>query len=68
MQLAKCVAWFPQGLDHFISLPLGFFIHDLGFHILGTLVGSISFIKLFIVEVFHEDLGTMFSFPVLANP
>jgi len=27
----KCVAWFPQGLDHFISLPFGFLTLDSSF-------------------------------------
>jgi hypothetical protein len=39
VQLAKCVVWFPQGLDHFISLFLGFLTPTLGFCILGTLMG-----------------------------
>jgi hypothetical protein len=62
----KCVTWFPQGLDHFISLPLGFLIPDFGFCILGALVGSTSFIESLVVEVFHEDLGTIFNLPMLA--
>ncbi len=31
MQLMKCVAWFPERLDHFISFPFGFFTPDLNF-------------------------------------
>jgi hypothetical protein len=54
-------------LDHFISLPLGFLIPDLGFHILVALVGFTSFIESFVIESFHEDLGTIFSFPILVN-
>ncbi len=63
----KCVIWFPHRLDHFISLPHGFLIPDLGFRILGALVGSTSFVESFVVEVFHEDLWTIFSFPILAD-
>jgi hypothetical protein len=54
-------------LDHFISLPPGFLIIDLGFHILGALMGSTSFIESFVVEVLHEDLGIIFSFLMLAD-
>jgi hypothetical protein len=54
-------------LDHFISLPFGFFIPDLGFHILVALVGSTSFIESFMIDFFHEDLGTIFSFLILVN-
>jgi hypothetical protein len=55
-------------LDHYISLHLGFFILDLGLCILGALVGFKSFIELFVVVAFHENLGTIFSFPMFANP
>ncbi len=68
MQPTKCVVWFPQGLDHFISLFLNFHIFNLGFHILGTLVGSTSFVELFVTEVLYEDLGTIFNLPVFVNP
>ncbi len=51
----KCVVRFAQGLDHFISLLLGFLILDLSFHILGALMGSRSFIELFVAKVFYED-------------
>lgn len=44
VQLVKCVAWSPQGLDRFISLPPSFFILELNFHILGALVGFTSFV------------------------
>jgi len=67
VQLAKCVTWFPQGLDHFISLPFGFLILDLGFRILGALVGSTSFVESFVVKVFHEDLGIIFNLSMLAD-
>jgi len=30
-------------------------------------MGSTSFIELFVVEVFHEDLGTIFSLPMLVD-
>jgi len=63
----KCVALFRQGLDRFISLPCGFFTLDSSFHILGVVVGSKSFIELFMVEVLHEDLGMIFSFPMLVD-
>jgi hypothetical protein len=63
----KCVVWSPQGLDHFISLVLGFVTLDLTFCILGTLMGSKSFVELFVVEVLHEDLGMISSFPMLIN-
>ncbi len=56
MHPMKCVVWSPQGLDHFISPPFGFLTFNSNFHILGALVGSISFVELFVVEVFHEDL------------
>jgi hypothetical protein len=68
VQLTKCVVWSPQGLDHFISLLLGFFTLNLGFCILGALVGSKSFIESFMLEALHEDLGTRSSFLMLANP
>jgi hypothetical protein len=29
------------------------------FHILGALMGSTSFVELFVVEVLYEDLGTI---------
>jgi hypothetical protein len=38
---SKCATWSSKRLNHFISLPLGFFIPDLGFYILGTLMGFI---------------------------
>jgi hypothetical protein len=56
MQPTKCVAWSPQRLDHYISLPLNFLILNLGFCILGALVGSTSFVESFVVEEVHEDL------------
>jgi hypothetical protein len=38
------------------------FTPNSGFHILGTLVGSESFVELFMVEVFHKDFGMIFNF------
>jgi hypothetical protein len=58
---------FLQGLDHFISLPLGFFTFALGFRILGAPMGSTSFVQSFVVEVFHEDLGTISNLPMFIN-
>jgi hypothetical protein len=52
--LTKCVVWSPQGLDHYVSLPLGFFTPTSSFHILGALVGSKSIIELFLLEVPQE--------------
>jgi hypothetical protein len=31
-------------------------------------MGSTSFVESFVIEVFHEDLGTMFSLPMLVDP
>ncbi len=62
VQLTKCVIQCPHGLDHFISLPASFLIPNLGFCILGALVGSASFIESFMVGAFHEDHGRIFSF------
>ncbi len=64
----KFVVWFPQGLDHFISFSPGFLIPNSGFCILDALVGSKSFIELFVGRALHEDLGTIFSLFVFANP
>jgi hypothetical protein len=63
----KCVALFLQRLDRSISLPCGFLIFYSSFHILGALVGSISFVELCMVEVLHEDLGMIFSLPMLVD-
>jgi hypothetical protein len=60
-------AWFPQGLDHFISFPLNFLTSSLGFCILGALVGFRSFVKLFVAEVHHKDLEMISSFFMLAD-
>jgi hypothetical protein len=56
-----------QRLDHSISLPSSFFILNLSFHILGTLVGSKSFIELFVAKVLHEDLGMISNLPMFTN-
>jgi len=55
-------------LDHSISLLFGFFILEFDFHILGKLLGSGSFVELFVAKALHEDLGTIFCLPMLANP
>jgi hypothetical protein len=68
VQPTKCVVWFPQGLDHSISLLPGFLTPDSSFCILGALVGATSFVELFEVEVFHEDLGMIFSLLMFTNP
>jgi hypothetical protein len=62
VQLVKCVAWSPQGLNHSISLPPDFLIPNLGFHVLGTPMGSRSFVEPFMHKALHEDLGTICSF------
>ncbi len=63
MQLAKCVAWSPKGLDHFISLPCGFLIFNSSFCILGALMGATSFVESFVIEVF----GTISSLPMFVD-
>jgi hypothetical protein len=35
---------------------------------LGALVGSTSFVELFVVEAFHEYFKTLFSIPMLVDP
>ncbi len=64
----KCVVWFLQGLDHFISFLFGFFTFDWGFHILGAPMRSTSFVESFVAEVLHKDLGTIFNFLMLTEP
>ncbi len=39
----------------------------MGFQILGALVGSRSFVELFMAETFHEDLRMIFNFPMLVD-
>ncbi len=68
MQPSQCVVWFPQRLNHSISLPLNFLTLDLGFHILGTQMGSTSFVESFVVKTLHEDLGMISSLPMLVDP
>jgi len=68
MQLVKCVAWFPWGLDRFIKLPPSFFIPDLNFHILGASMRSKSVVELFLVKALHEDFETISNLPKLVNP
>jgi hypothetical protein len=55
-------------LDHFISFFLGFFILDLGFHILGALVESISFDESFMAKVLHEDLRMISNLLMFTDP
>jgi hypothetical protein len=57
MELVKCVFWFSQGLDHFISLPPGFLTPNLGFCILDASMGSKSFVKSFVSKALRENLG-----------
>ncbi len=68
VQPTNCVAWSPQKLDHYISLPPNFFTFNSSFHIWGTLMGSTSFVESFVAKVLHEDLMTMFSLPMFADP
>jgi len=67
MQPTKCVAWSPQMLDHFISLPHGFLTPNLNFRILGTLMKSISFVESFVVKALYGDLGMICSLPMFIN-
>jgi hypothetical protein len=67
VQLVKCVAWFPRGLDRFIKLPLSFFIPDLNFHILGASMRSKLVIELFVVKALHEDFEMIFNLLKLVN-
>ncbi len=67
MQPTKCVVCYPQGLDHSISFLPSFLILDLGFRIFDILMGFRSFVELFVIEVFHEDLGTIYNFFMLVN-
>jgi hypothetical protein len=64
----KCVVCFPQGLDHFISLPINFLTPNVGFYTLITLIGYISFVESFVVKALHEDLGMITSFLMFVNP
>jgi hypothetical protein len=50
------------------TLPPSFLIPNSCFRILGALVISTSFVESFVVEVFHEDIGMMFSLLMVANP
>jgi hypothetical protein len=58
---------FSHRLYHFISLPPNFLISNLGFHILGALLGSRSFVKSFVAKAFHEDLGTISNLPMFVD-
>jgi hypothetical protein len=50
-----------------MSLPFGFLIPNSNFRILGALVGSTSFVELFVAEAFYEDFETIFNFPMFIN-
>jgi len=67
VQSMKCVTWSPPRLNHSISLLPNFFTPNLGFHILGALMGSTSFVESFEAEVFHENLTTIFSLFLLVD-
>jgi hypothetical protein len=54
-------------VNQFISLLFGFLTFDSSFHILGALVGSKSFVKLFVAKALHEDLGTIFNLIMFAD-
>ncbi len=58
---------FSHKLYHSISLPPNFLISNLGFHILGALVESRSFVKSFVAKAFHEDLGTISNLPMFVD-
>jgi len=64
----KCIVWSPQRLDHSISLLFGFFTFNLGFCILGALMGSTSFVESFVVKDIHKYLRMIFNFLMLLNP
>jgi hypothetical protein len=55
------------GVGPLYTIPLNFLTFNLGFHILGALVGSRYFVKSFMVEAFHEDFKMIFNFPMLAD-
>ncbi len=40
----------------------------MGFYILGTSIGSRSFVESFVAKVFHENLGTTSNLPMLVDP
>jgi len=67
VQLVKCVTWYPQRLNHSTSFPPNFLTSNLGFHILGTPMGSTSFVESFVTKVLHEDLRTIFSLSMLVD-
>jgi hypothetical protein len=68
MQLVKCVAWSPHGLDLSISLPLGFVTLNIGLCILGALMCFMPFVESCVVEAFQEDCNTIASLPMLVDP
>jgi hypothetical protein len=65
--LMKWVAWSPQGLNHFISLPFNCLIPNSSFHILGTPMAFSSFVESFVDKVLYEDLWIIFSLSMLAD-
>ncbi len=65
MQPTKCVVF--QGLDHFISFPLGFLNLNSGFRIFGAKMKFTSFVESFMVEAFHEDFKMISKLFMLAN-
>jgi hypothetical protein len=65
VQPTKCVVF--QGLDHFISFPLGFLILNSGFGIFGAKVKFTSFVESFMVEAFHENFKMIYKLLMLAN-
>ncbi len=43
------------------------FYFNSSFHILDALVGSISFVRLFMAKALHKDLGMIFNLPMFTN-
>jgi hypothetical protein len=64
----KYVVWSSQGLDHSISLPSNFLTPNFGFCILGTPMGSRSFVESFVVKALHEDLEMTSNFFTFVDP
>ncbi len=55
------------GVRPLYIFPPIFLTLNSSFYILGTLVGSKSFVELFVAKVFHEDLGMIFNLPMFTN-
>jgi hypothetical protein len=68
MQLVKCVAWSPHGLNLSISLPLGFVTPNIGLCILGAPVCFMPFVESCVGEAFQEDLNTIASLLMFVDP